>query len=243
MNELIPISQRQISGAQIETVSARDLHSFLEIGKDFSSWVKAQIERGRLIENVHFVRENKLTQKGEQGKIEYHLSFDAAKHIGMMCGTEKGFQVRDYFLECERRARAIAELDVDDMVPMSGDALVQMALAYRQQERRVRVLERQQKETAASIGHLADGQKAIAARQMASEEACNEFTVMGYANYREIRIDLVTAGKIGKRATAIAKKMGMSTRRIRDPRFGRVNSYPEEALEQAFSEIIEDTEL
>jgi phage anti-repressor protein len=243
MNELIPISPRQISGAQIETVSARDLHSFLEIGKDFSSWIKAQIERGRLIENVHFVKENKLPQKGEQAKIEYYLIFDAAKHIGMMCGTDKGFQIRDYFLECERRAKGLAELDVDDMVPMSGDALVQMALAYRQQERRVRVLERQQKETALSVDRLADSQKAITARQTALEVSCNEFTVMGYANYREIRIDLAMAGKIGKRATAIAKKLGLPTGKIRDPRFGLVNSYPEEALEQAFAEIIKAAAL
>lgn len=45
MNELIPIKISAINGEQIQTCSARELHKFLGIGKDFSNWVKAQIER------------------------------------------------------------------------------------------------------------------------------------------------------------------------------------------------------
>jgi anti-repressor protein len=103
MTELITINNGNIGGEAVQTVNARDLHSFLEIGKDFSSWIKAQIERARLNENRDFV---KFTQKGErQILVEYHLAIDAAKHISMMSGTDKGFDVRDYFLECERRAK------------------------------------------------------------------------------------------------------------------------------------------
>jgi phage anti-repressor protein len=62
------------------------------------------------------VRDYLLTQKGErqnqglsgQGRIDYALTIDAAKHIAMMSGTEKGFEVRDYFIECERQAMALA---------------------------------------------------------------------------------------------------------------------------------------
>jgi len=43
--------------------NARELHGFLEVGKDFSSWIKIQIERARLVENRDFVT---LTQKGER---------------------------------------------------------------------------------------------------------------------------------------------------------------------------------
>ena len=110
MKELIPIQLASIENQTVNTVSARDLHAFLEVGKDFSAWIKAQIDRARLVENRDFI---KLTQKGElsatgQIRIEYYLTIEAAKHIGMMSGTEKGFQVRDYFIECERIARAKA---------------------------------------------------------------------------------------------------------------------------------------
>ncbi len=57
----------------IDAANARDLHSFLEVRKDFSDWIKYQIERARLVENRDFL---KLAQKGElsttgQTGIEY----------------------------------------------------------------------------------------------------------------------------------------------------------------------------
>lgn len=46
-----------------------------------------------------------FTQKGERKEgvrgasisIEYHLSIDSAKHVAMMCGTDKGKDARLYF--------------------------------------------------------------------------------------------------------------------------------------------------
>ncbi len=86
-------------------VNARELHAFLEVGKDFSSWIKKQIERCDLIEYQDY---EVFTQKGEnlQGgrpTSEYALSIDAAKEISMMSQCEKGKQARRYFIECEKR--------------------------------------------------------------------------------------------------------------------------------------------
>lgn len=39
MNQLIPIQDR----CGKPTVNARDLHKFLEVGKDFSNWIKDRI--------------------------------------------------------------------------------------------------------------------------------------------------------------------------------------------------------
>ena len=57
-----------------------------------------------MVENRDFI---KVAQKGEhsgQNRIDYYLTFDAAKQIGMMCGTDKGFEIREYFIDCERKA-------------------------------------------------------------------------------------------------------------------------------------------
>lgn len=104
MQEIIAIRPTTIDGQSINTVNARDLHAFLEVGKDFSTWIKVQIERARLSENRDYVI---FTQKGEYRKplTEYAFTLDAAKHIAMMSGTDKGFAVRDYFIECERIAK------------------------------------------------------------------------------------------------------------------------------------------
>lgn len=110
MNELIKIENRRIGdGCPIQTVNARDLHEFLEVKKDFSNWIKKQIERARLVEGRDYttitVRPFGRAEGNQGVRLEYHLTIEAAKHIAMMSGCDKGFEVRDYFLECERIAK------------------------------------------------------------------------------------------------------------------------------------------
>lgn len=104
-HQLIPVASSTINNEVTPTVNARDLHQFLQVGKDFSNWIKAQIERARLVEDRDFVT---VAQKGVGGKfgtIDYHLTIESGKHVAMMSGTDKGFEVREYFIECERRAK------------------------------------------------------------------------------------------------------------------------------------------
>jgi phage anti-repressor protein len=106
--DLIAIGESNIGGEMVKTVNARLLHAFLEIGKDFSNWIKAQIERARLLENRDYLV---FAQKGENPNggrpaLDYHLTIDAGKHVAMMSGTDKGFQVREYFIEVEKRLKS-----------------------------------------------------------------------------------------------------------------------------------------
>ena len=79
----------EIHGAVASAVNARDLYAFLEVKKDFSNWIKKQIERARLVEGRDFIT---FAQKGERNEgvrgasisIEYYLTIEAAKHIAMM---------------------------------------------------------------------------------------------------------------------------------------------------------------
>ena len=60
MSELIKIEKSQ---AGTPTVNARDLHAFLEIGKDFSNWIKDRIEQYGFTENQDFVCSPVLASK------------------------------------------------------------------------------------------------------------------------------------------------------------------------------------
>lgn len=105
--ELLPVEFRPLAGASVQTVNARDLHAFLGVARDFSNWIKDQLERARLTQGRDF---EVFAEKGEnptggRPRTDYFLTLDAAKHVAMMAGTDKGFEVRDYFLECERRAK------------------------------------------------------------------------------------------------------------------------------------------
>lgn len=45
MKHLIPLTTRRIGDDAIQTINARDLHAFLEVGKDFSTWINARIQQ------------------------------------------------------------------------------------------------------------------------------------------------------------------------------------------------------
>lgn len=50
LNELLPIGEKNGQKA----VNARDLHSFLQVGKDFSTWIKNRIDKYDFIEGKDF---------------------------------------------------------------------------------------------------------------------------------------------------------------------------------------------
>ena len=44
-----------INGNAVETVSARELHTFLEAGRDFSTWIKNRISEYDFVEHQDFI--------------------------------------------------------------------------------------------------------------------------------------------------------------------------------------------
>lgn len=128
MNELIEIRRQPaaVDGeAAIRTVDARELHHVLGIAKDFSDWFKAQVSRAKLLSNRDYgvILPQKDERQGGQNRIDYWLNVDAAKHVAMMAGTEKGFQVREYFIDCERRAaNPGAQLSRMDLIRLAMEA-------------------------------------------------------------------------------------------------------------------------
>jgi anti-repressor protein len=107
-------------------VNARDLHKSLKLKKDFSDWIKYQIESLGLIENFDY------TPQKCGVKTEIILTSDTAKHIAMASRTDKGKAIRIYFIEAEKKLRKM-------QTPQSFAEALQLA-ANQQLE-----LERQQK--------------------------------------------------------------------------------------------------
>ena len=111
MQELIPLHSQTIDGNAVETVSARELHTFLEVQTRFNDWIKNRIEQYDFVENQDFlvVTEKKvtMTDAGEKATLikEYHITLDMAKELSMVERTEKGKQARKYFIECEKKLK------------------------------------------------------------------------------------------------------------------------------------------
>lgn len=83
-----------------------------------------------------------------------------------------------------------------------------------------------------------DRLKRIEAKQQAFEEGVSYFTVLGYASYKGINVDLSTAQQIGQSATKISKDKGFLIDKVRDPRFGMVNSYHESVLDECIAGLL-----
>ena len=114
MNELIKLQPQTINGNAVETVSARELHTFLEVGRDFSTWIKDRISKYEFVENADYLlpKTGELENKGLQGKIEYFVTLDMAKQLAMVENNEKGMQVRKYFIECEKKLNSTTTTQV-----------------------------------------------------------------------------------------------------------------------------------
>ncbi|MCB6841044.1 phage antirepressor KilAC domain-containing protein [Weissella viridescens] len=102
-NELINIQTNE-QGKQ--RVSARDLHKQLEIKTRFSAWINQYTDM--FVEGNDFMAEVQTTPiKNGNGRVQYlddySISVDMAKHISMMTKTERGNQIRDYFIQIEKQ--------------------------------------------------------------------------------------------------------------------------------------------
>ncbi|EED0553413.1 phage antirepressor Ant [Escherichia coli] len=102
--QLIPVFEGTISNEPTLLVNARDLHGFLEVGKDFSNWIRARINEYGFVEHLDYIlfSPNLAKTLGRRRK-DYHLTLDTAKELAMVERNEKGRQIRRYFIECERK--------------------------------------------------------------------------------------------------------------------------------------------
>ena len=62
------------------------------------------------------------------------------------------------------------------------------------------------------------------------------FTVVGFGTLNGINVNLSLASRLGRKASALCKMRKIEAGKIPDPRFGVVNTYPKNVLEEVFEE-------
>lgn len=124
---LVPVFTLEIGGRSTQAVNARELHQFLGVKRDFTTWIKKRIEEYGFLENHDYL----LTKTGEQLPSgtkylsDYHITLDTAKEISMVEKNEAGRTARRYFIDCERqlhtqkpKSPVSSLLDFDQIMPL-----------------------------------------------------------------------------------------------------------------------------
>lgn len=136
---LINVFEGVIGTVRQLVVNARDLHTFLQVGKHFASWIQERIGKYEFVENEDFtcLSQNRETQRkdGQQGIVrttEYHLALDMAKELSMVENNEKGREARRYFIAMEKKALGMAA-----PLPKADKLTVQQEIAIKRLVREI----------------------------------------------------------------------------------------------------------
>lgn len=119
----------EIGGEIVQACDARALHAFLQSKRDFPTWFASRVKQGGFVEGEDF-SPNQGKSTGGRPAVDYTLTLDMAKHLGMMERNDQGKAIRDYFIAIERAARA-ANLELPLFVSPAQQRQLQDAIAAR----------------------------------------------------------------------------------------------------------------
>lgn len=108
-HSLVPVITADIGERTVNAVNARDLHAFLEVGRDFSTWIKDRIEEYSFAEGQDYspVLGNRSDNLPGKPRFDYLITLNMAKELAMVERTDKGREVRQYFIDCEEKWQTV----------------------------------------------------------------------------------------------------------------------------------------
>lgn len=106
-----PFIEVKLNGKSQFGVNARDMHHWLGSKQDFSTWIKRRIAKYKFQENIDYLIHQVVEQgvSGAKHKTDYILSVDMAKELSMVECTDRGREVRLYYIEQEDIARNLKD--------------------------------------------------------------------------------------------------------------------------------------
>jgi anti-repressor protein len=134
------IIKSTISNDEVNTVNARELHESLQVKTKFSDWVKRRLDEGELSQGTDFIV-LKIEHAGIIEKIDYYLTFDAAKHLALMERNDQGKLVRQYFIDFDKKAREVLPKQTFEEMVLS----VVQGLQRKVEAQKVVIVEQEQK--------------------------------------------------------------------------------------------------
>lgn len=123
---LVPVFTGTIDSQPAQLCNARELHAFMAVLRDFTTWIKGRISKFDFIEGVDFVKligspdlVNQTRGGNKKETTDYHLTLDMAKELAMVENNDKGREARRYFIECEKQVLVALTTHHGDHMPNS----------------------------------------------------------------------------------------------------------------------------
>ena len=147
-----------------------------------------------------------------------------AKELSMVERNERGKEARKYFIECEKKLK-------ENSKPMTAMQMLEAQLEI-MREQEAKLLEVQNKQSA-------QDEKIRNIEAKVSTSNSDYYSVSGYASLKGFKhLDIRKANLIGRLAAKLSKEYGVDVGKVKDERFGSVNIYHIDILNEAFSRKI-----
>ena len=223
--ELIKVSVENVNGVLVTTsnrvaeelgVNHKDLLEKIDgyVGKFNSAELSAQfyIPSNYRSLNGRTVRNYLVTEKGIAQLIG-----------GYSAAVPKAFDLNvayiNKFEEMKETLRKQKTLSIPEQLLINAQYLVQV-------EKRINSVEENVEEFKKDISRLENNQR--------REVTSNHLTVIAYANIKGIKPKSYHAPSIGKKATKICRERNLRTGTVVDSKYGLINTYPMEVLDEIF---------
>ena len=213
MNELIPLHPQTINGNAVETVSARELHTFLGSKQDFSTWIKNRISEYDFVETQDFVRFHKKMEANNATLVEYYVTIEMAKELAMVERNDKGKQARKYFIECEKKLMQPKPMTQIELIAFIANQMAEQERKSFELDTRLQAVERTQQRLDQDNDH---------------------FTIKGFCSLHGIDLSNGKMSAMSKKAKKLSEAKDYAYHEISDPRFGKVKTYHVDILTELF---------
>jgi phage anti-repressor protein len=216
MNELIKITER--NGEPV--VSMKELYQVLELAESqYSRWIKNNLF-SMFDEHKDYIpiRPDVVNNFGKP-TTDYAVTLDTAKQLSMLARTDKGKQVRQYFIEMEKKATKA--LSPAEQLLANAQMLVDMERKHQQI----------QNELAETKSELKQDIQLLTNSITNQTHQINYYTVAGYISLhkRKSQPNHILA-QIGKQCVRVSNGMNYETYDTNSTTFGKVKTYHQDIL-------------
>ncbi len=168
---LVAIEKHSIGEKLVKTVDARELWKWLGVASLFHNWLKRRLEETKAVESVDFIvsKFGCGNSKGLTGAtlpfepVEYYLTLNAAKLICQLEKTDKGHQIRQYFIDAELELQAVKAEPIMALPQTRIEALKELVASLEREEEQKKLIAKQ------------SGEITVATRQLEAQAPAVDF--------------------------------------------------------------------